>query len=110
MQNGTKTVNASGDEHWLLSGKWHRTDGPALILRRGGNVYKAWYIKGKRHREDGPAVVLEDPEYGYEIWMKHDKKHREDGPACVTVTGKKEFFLNGKKLTWAQWRAATKTK
>ena len=41
------------DKIWLVNGKRHREDGPAV---EGIDGYKAWYINGKLHREDGPAV------------------------------------------------------
>lgn len=112
MQNGVKTVNDNGDEHWLLDGKWHRLDGPALTLGpsevRGNTTYTAWYVNGVRHRLDGPAVTLNDPVHGYEIWIVNGKRHRLDGPAVINANGTKEFYLNGKRLVWADWRKKTK--
>jgi hypothetical protein len=44
-------------KRWILNGKLHREDGPALEYCEG---IKAWYINGKRHRTDGPAIERTD--------------------------------------------------
>ena len=46
-----------GTKVWLLNGKWHRVDGPAVEWSNGG---KCWYLNGERHRTDGPAVEFAD--------------------------------------------------
>lgn len=48
-------VDFMGDIIWLVNGKYHREEGPALI-RKNGNKY--WYKYGKLHRLDGPAADL----------------------------------------------------
>ena len=49
-------------------GHFHRTDGPAIILR--GGQYQAWVINNEYHREDGPARVWKDlPEEKHEYWL-----------------------------------------
>ena len=48
-------VHAHGPKEWLLNGKRHRLDGPALVWPNGDN---AWFFNGKMHRIDGPAVQL----------------------------------------------------
>jgi len=40
-------------------------------------------------------------------WYLNDKLHREDGPAVECADGYKAWYLNGKKLTEAEHRAAT---
>ncbi len=52
------------------SGRYHRTDGPAIIHNSGT---KSWWINGQYHREDGPAIEWFD--------------------------GGKEWFLNGIEYT-----------
>src|SRR5690348_15251732 len=42
---------------YILDGKYHRTDGPAVINNKGTEY---WYFKGELHRSDGPAIFTED--------------------------------------------------
>ena len=78
-----------GHKEWLLNGKFHREDGPAIEYADG---HKHWYLNGKLHREDGPAIEGHD---GSKAWYRNDKRHREDGPAVEYVNGYKEWWLNG---------------
>lgn len=66
---------ASGNKHWYLDGKLHRTDGPAVEYANGN---KRWYLNDNRHRLDGPAVeyangnkhwYLNDIEYSFSEWL-----------------------------------------
>ena len=86
-------VLRNGDKEWLLNGKHHREDGPAIERVDGTNW---WYLNGKCHREDGPAI--EHPS-GSKYWFLNGKFHREDGPACEWVNGDKLWYLNGNLLT-----------
>jgi hypothetical protein len=61
-------TSTDGSQRWVLDGKIHREDGPALEFISGT---KAWYKQGHLHRIDGPAV-----EYAY---------------------GDKEWYINGIK-------------
>ena len=74
----TVKVYDNRDKIWLLDGKFHREDGPAL---EGADGTMEWYLNGQRHREDGPAV-----EYAY---------------------GTKEWFRNGKRMTEQEHKKAT---
>jgi len=58
-------VTELGDKVWLLNGKLHRTDGPAVEKPNG---QKEWFINGRRHRADGPAI--EHPNGGVEWHFK----------------------------------------
>jgi hypothetical protein len=53
---------------------------------------KEWLLNGKYHREDGPAVEFVD---GCTWWYLNDKRHREDGPACEYADGDKYWYLDG---------------
>lgn len=102
-------MKRDGLEQWVdEKNRWHRTDGPAVVKKSAiaGNTYTAWFLNGKRHRTDGPAVILDDPVDGFESWWLNGKRHRTDGPAYITVGGVKEFYLNGKKISWGEWRKA----
>jgi len=72
----TVKVYENGNKYWLINGKLHREDGPAVEYTNGD---KSWYLNGNLHREDGPAV-----EY---------------------TNGDKYWWLNGEKLTEDEWRA-----
>ena len=61
-------VDEGGTKRWLLHGKYHREDGPA-VERASGT--KEWLLHGKHHREDGPAVERAD---GAKWWYLHDQK------------------------------------
>ncbi len=52
----------NGSKWWILNGKWHREDGPAIIKPDGT---KRWYLNGKYHRVDGPAIEYAD---GSKYW------------------------------------------
>ena len=86
-------IDKLGTKKWLLNGKLHRVDGPAVEFAGGG---KEWWINGVRHREDGPAIEYPD---GGKYWYKDGKLHREDGPAVELANGKESWLINGKKIT-----------
>ena len=60
-------VDRHGAKYWLLHGKYHREDGPAVETKDG---YRAWYIHGRIRREDGPACEYPD---GHKVWYLHGK-------------------------------------
>ena len=61
-------VDEYGHKFWLLNGKLHREDGPAVEYADGS---KSWYINGKCHREDGPAIEWSD---GTKEWYVDGEK------------------------------------
>ena len=83
----------NGHKEWLLNGKLHREDGPAVECANGD---KEWWLNDKRHREDGPAIEYSS---GTKVWFLNGKRHREDGPACEYSDGTKAWWLNGEKTT-----------
>ena len=56
------------------------------------------------HREDGPAVEYAS---GAKSWYQNNTLHRIDGPAVERADGVKEWWINDKKLTEAEFLAAT---
>jgi hypothetical protein len=50
-------------------GKYHRTDGPAIIWENG---LQEWYNNGVLHREDGPAVIYPDR---YQGWCINGRRY-----------------------------------
>ena len=55
-----------------------------------------WLINGKLHRKDGPAIEYAS---GSKFWYLNGLCHREDGPAVEYASGSKYWCLNGKQLT-----------
>jgi len=58
-------VGEDGTKYWLLNGKYHREDGPAIERASGS---KEWFLNGLHHREDGPAVEYTN---GRKSWWLH---------------------------------------
>ena len=65
-----------------------------------------WYNEqGQFHNEHGPAY---EGANGTKYWCLNGKHHREGGPAIECVDGK-WWYINGKKLTEAEFNARTKS-
>ena len=59
----------------------------------GGKLH---LVSGKFHREDGPAIVRAD----HQEWYQNGILHREDGPARMFLKTKVvEFWTEGKFIT-----------
>lgn len=56
-------IDVIGTKRWLLRGRLHREDGPAIEWTTG---CKEWFRNGKHHREDGPSIIYED---GHAVWL-----------------------------------------
>ena len=81
--------DVDGTEIWWLDGRFHRTDGPAVIRPDGG---QEWWVNNQRHRTDGPAVIETN---GKQAWWVNGKLHRLDGPAVIEANGTQVWFVNG---------------
>ena len=110
----TVKVYPSGIKSWLLNGKLHREDGPAIEWQDG---VKEWYLNGKLLTEEefnvrmNPKELTINPieellEYtvkvypnGSKFWYLNGVSHREDGPAVERYDGTKYWYLNGVKLS-----------
>jgi hypothetical protein len=57
------------------------------------------------HREDGPALIWSD---GYEAHYIDNKRHNPKGAAITSARGYKEWWIDGKELTEAEFNALTK--
>jgi len=85
-------------KEWLVNGKFHREDGPAIEYENGSEI---WYINGNCHREDGgPAIKSFD---GTKFWYINGLRHREDGPAVEYIDGDKYWFINGTSYSFEEW-------
>jgi hypothetical protein len=91
-EDGPAIEWANGDKEWYWNGWLHREDGPARESLKGS---KWWFLNGKQHRENGPAVELF---YGHKEWYLNGKHHREDGPAYEDAEGDKSWYLNDEHL------------
>ena len=62
------------------------------------NGIVSWYNeRDELHREGGlPAVEGSD---GYKAYYEHGKRHRLDGPAVEYHNGRKEYWIDGERLT-----------
>jgi len=69
-------------QYWLVDGKLHREDGPAILHDEGDTTQSYWVQDGLPHRGDGPAFVFEDDDEIIEQrWFRHGKPGRPDaGP------------------------------
>lgn len=68
-----------------------------------GTVF--WRQFGVLHRSGGPAVIYRD---GGEEWIKYGKFHREDGPAVITEDGRKYWYVNGEPIyTFEEYQRCT---
>ncbi len=80
--------------YYSLDGKYHRTDGPAVIYNNGD---KSWYCNSMLHRLDGPAVIRIN---FCNNWYKNGKRHRIDGPAIEYVNDDEkkynQWYIDGK--------------
>jgi len=80
-------------EEWILNGRRHRVDGPALrewevLEGHAEPVLKSeeWYLNGQLHRADGPALQAWYLTNGEsilirEMWYLNGRLSRLDGPA-----------------------------
>lgn len=72
------------------AGKYHRTDGPAVVYPSGA---EEWYVRGILHREDGPASISS---LGTKYWYQNGKLHRDTGPAIEWSDGDWDYYYRGK--------------
>jgi len=70
------------------------SDQPEMLILDGS---KRWLLNGKFHRTDGPAIEWDD---GLKQWWLNGKRHRTDGPAIERADGSKLWFLNGNEVSW----------
>ncbi len=115
-------TDSFGNTYYKKDGKYHRTDGPAVIQRNG---YQEWWENGvlksrkrpdveeiqlhrieykdkieyygnnsQRHRLDGPAVKYKNKKY--EEWWKDGKKHRNGDEPAIILKDLKEWYVDGK--------------
>ena len=59
---------------------------------------RVWLLDGRPHRTDGPAIM--DVDSPFEEWYQHGVLHREDGAARVTRAGDRHFFWRGAEFFW----------
>jgi hypothetical protein len=88
----TLSIYEGGTKRWMLNGKLHRVDGPAIEWAKGS---KSWYLHGKRHRVDGPAIEyadgdkgwrLNDKPYNFDDWLEANKFISEEEKVMLKLT------------------------
>ena len=79
----------SDREVYLIEGKRHRSDGPAVIH---SNNKREWFKHGRRHNSQGPAIIYSN---GNCSWYRYDKLHRIDGPAVMKTDGYCSWHYDG---------------
>ena len=77
-------VDSDGVQKWLVHGRLHRLDGPAIIRANGT---RQWYLDDQRHRLDGPAVVFAD---GGQQWWRNNRD----------ITQQVEAWMASQNVTW----------
>ncbi len=93
-------------EEYRRNGLLHRnpSEGPAYIAWAGDRIYKQHFmLQGRRHRMNAPAVISANSDFTYEAWFKNGWLHRDpkDGPACTMpdlttgVVTQEWYFLYG---------------
>lgn len=94
LQYGADADNGDiywGDD-WFLP---HRAFGPAYISV-AGTIH---YVEGNDRelsRKVGPAVIYST---GQVAFRNTQGRHRTDGPAYISEGGRKEYWINGQKLS-----------
>lgn len=80
---------SDGTIEYMVDGKLHREDGPAIEHADGD---MRWYQHGQRHRVNGPAI---EHVGGNRKWYQNDKLHRIDGPAIEFSSGGTFWYYKG---------------
>jgi hypothetical protein len=90
-------LETDGTLKWMVNGKYHREDGPAIISPDGT---AHWMINGKHHRENGPAYVGFISGRNWELkWIKNGVLNRYPEPAVVSYADTPVFYYNGKRVS-----------
>ena len=70
-----------GSIEWLLNGKLHNAEGPAVLTTDGT---EEWWLEGKLHRLSGPAVIY--PDGSVEYWI-HGANYDEHNFRFISTFG-----------------------
>ena len=108
MKKNGMVINSETTTYYK-NGKIHREDGPAIEWRNG-NTH--WLLNDRLHRTDGPAIDLVETELECTVkkWSINGKYHREDGPAVEWGNGYKEWWIDGEKITEAEFNQLPQNK
>lgn len=58
-------------------------------------TYSEWLVDGKLHRDNGPALSGTD---GTEEWYQHGELHRIGGPALIHPNNYQAWYENGIRI------------
>jgi hypothetical protein len=88
----TIEINKYSTRRWVLNGKLHRVDGPAVEWAGGD---KEWFLNGIRHRVDGPAAEwadgtkrwwLDGVDYSFDNWLEANTYISEEEKVMLKLT------------------------
>jgi hypothetical protein len=82
-----KHESTSKISYFNENGRYHRTDGPALIYLLGYTGREEWFLDGKHHRDNKPSVYYTSGHYlnKIEAWHNYGFYHRIGGPSFIDV-------------------------
>jgi hypothetical protein len=106
----SQTFVFDGDDlvEWVPDGP----TSPSIFLSISINGVKRWYMDGKLHRDGAPSTEYPDIIFGrpsgYRSWKCHGKYHRLDGPARTWNNGSKQWWIDGEKISYNEWRRMRK--
>ena len=83
-------VTSYGETKWAVHGKYHRVDGPAIIVGTSNGNCETWYVDGLGHREDGPSY--RNGTGSVQEWRIRGKFHRIGGPADIDHSGEDHHY------------------
>lgn len=78
------------DKHWVVNGKLHRTDGPAIVRKDcNQQITREWYQNGTHHRAYGPSIINVYSNGSSDMFYYKDQElHREGGPAIIRYSSR----------------------
>lgn len=93
-----KCIEINGDRFWFQNDRRHRLDGPAVEFTDGSKI---WYQNDRLHRTDGPAIEYA---HGTKKWYQNGQLHRTDGPAVKWADRDQEYWIDGVKYDFEQFK------
>lgn len=71
----------------------------------GAEFIECWKLGDRYHREDGPAIVMTN---GTRMWYDHGRLHRTDGPAVMLAGGMNSWYIYHQRITdWQSFQHFT---
>ena len=80
----------NGDVWWFKNGLYHRETNPCK------DCFLCYNNEQTLCDEPGPAKIYKE---GTRVWHKNSYSHREAGPAIIFPNGRKDYWINGEKIS-----------